>query len=82
MSGGGDRSAGEAAADDQTMTRFAAQLAGVTGGPVGAAVGGVVVSAQTAASTATAVGSDLTNQMGVGHTSWHPDQTTSPYATR
>ena len=80
-SGGGDRSAGEAAADDQTMTRFAAQLAGVTGGPVGAAVGGVVVSAQTAASTATAVGSDLTNQMGVGHTSWHPDQTTSPYAT-
>jgi hypothetical protein len=79
-SGGGDRSAGEAAADDQTMTRFAAQLAGVTGGPAGAAVGGAIVSAQTAASTATAVGSDLTNQMGVGHTSWHPDQTTSLYS--
>jgi len=79
-SGGRDRSAGEAAADDQTMTRFAAQLAGVTG-PAGAAVGGAIVGAQTAASTATAVGSDLTNQMGVGHTSWHPDQTTSPHAT-
>ena len=41
---------------------------------------GSIVSAQTVASTATAVGSDLTNQMGVGHTSWHPDQTTGPYA--
>jgi hypothetical protein len=56
------------------MTRFGAQLASLTGGPSGAAVAGVVVAAQTVASSATAVGSDLTNQMGVGHTSWHPDQ--------
>jgi len=72
--GVGDLSAGEAAVDDQTMTRFGAQLASLTGGPSGAAVGGVVVAAKTVASSATAVGSDLTNQMGVGHTSWHPDQ--------
>jgi hypothetical protein len=77
--GGADQSAGEAAADDQTISRFGAQLAAVTG-PAGAAVGGAIVTAHTVASAATAVGSDLTNQMGVGHTSWHPDQTTSPYA--
>ncbi|SDS99914.1 hypothetical protein SAMN04488543_2813 [Friedmanniella luteola] len=75
--GGGDgRSSGEAASGEATDARFsqaASTLAlGAGGGAAGLAAAGLDAARQTAAS-ATAVGSDLTNQMSVGHHSYHPN---------
>jgi hypothetical protein len=79
--GGGDpaldgRSQGEAASEDATDTRLQQAQAGLLR-TVGGATGGAAASALRGlygfGSRATAIGSDLTNQMGVGHMSYHPD---------
>jgi hypothetical protein len=70
------RSQGESAGQEATDARFAqaqAGLFGTVGGAVGkAAAQGLGVMGTVGAKTA-AIGADLTNQMGVGHTSHHPD---------
>jgi hypothetical protein len=69
------RSSGEAAADDATAGRFSQAQTGLlrsVGGGVGTVAAAGVNLMDRAASTATAVGSDLTDQMGVGHPSYHP----------
>jgi hypothetical protein len=70
------RSQGESASQEATDARFAQAQAGLlqtVGGAVGkAAARGLGVMGTVGAKTA-AIGADLTNQMGVGHTSHHPD---------
>jgi type IV secretion system protein TrbL len=70
--GSDGRSEGEAASEDSTSARLSqaqSSLLRSFGGGVGTAVG----FAQGIGSRATAIGSDLTNQMGVGHLSYYPD---------
>jgi hypothetical protein len=74
--GEGDWSDGEASADDATLGRFTsaeAEVAGATA-PVGGMLGSALTGLQQLGSRSAAIGSDLTNQMGVGHTSYQPDQ--------
>ena len=73
-----ERSQGEAASEDATDTRLQHAQAGLlrtVGGPVGAAAASALQAVYDFGSRATAIGSDLTNQMGVGHMSYHPDLT-------
>jgi hypothetical protein len=74
----GERSQGEEASEDATDTRLQHAQAGLlhaVGGPVGSAAASALQAVYGFGSRATAIGSDLTNQMGVGHTSYHPDLT-------
>lgn len=74
--GSDGRSQGEAAADDSTQARFTQAEGGLLttfGGAAGPAAAKVLGTMQHVGSRAAAVGSDLTNQMGVGHTSYQPD---------
>lgn len=65
---GAGRAQGEAGAEDATSQRFAGTLSSIGG------LGGKAVGAMAAmGSAATAIGSDLTNQMGVGAHSYQPD---------
>ena len=79
------RSQGEAASEDATDTRLQHAQAGLlrtVGGPVGAAAASALGALDAFGSRATAIGSDLTNQMGVGHISYHPDLTPWPQPHR
>ncbi len=80
------RSAGEDGAADITSQRFASSgssgagssfgtLASSMSGAVGGAVGKGFGAVTSIGSSAGAIGSDLTNQMGVGHHAYHPDFT-------
>jgi hypothetical protein len=77
-SGGGStvgadgRSEGEAASEDSTSSRLSQAQSGLLRS-FGGAMGTAVSLAQGIGSRATAIGSDLTNQMGVGHLSYYPD---------
>ena len=70
------RSEGEAASEDATEGRLHQAQAGLLR-TIGGPAGGIAVSGlgrlYDIGSQATAIGSDLTNQMGVGHASYHPD---------
>jgi TrbL/VirB6 plasmid conjugal transfer protein len=71
-----ERSQGEEASEDATGTRLQHAQAGLlhaVGGPVGSATASSLRAVYDFGSRATAIGSDLTNQMGVGHMSYHPD---------
>src|SRR5215218_1039192 len=71
-----ERSQGEEASEDATDTRLQHAQAGLlhaVGGPVGSAAASALQAVYDFGSRATAIGSDLTNQMGVGHMSYHPD---------
>ena len=83
--GGGDgQSSGEAASGEVTDARFSqatstmatsttansSAVQGASAGPAGLAAG--VDAVRRTGASATAVGSDLTNQMSVGHHSYHP----------
>jgi type IV secretion system protein TrbL len=72
-----ERSQGEEASEDATDTRLQQAQAGLlaVGGPVGSAAASALHAVYDFGSRATAIGSDLTNQMGVGHMSYHPDLT-------
>jgi hypothetical protein len=73
-----ERSQGEEASEDATNTRLQHAQAGLlhaVGGPVGSAAASALQAVYDFGSRATAIGSDLTNQMGVGHMSYHPDLT-------
>jgi len=73
-----ERSQGEEASEDATDTRLQHAQAGLlraVGGPVGSAAASALQAVYDFGSRATAIGSDLTNQMGVGHMSYHPDLT-------
>lgn len=70
------RSQGEAASEDATDTRLQHAQAGLlrtVGGAAGGAAASTLGTLYLLGSRATAIGSDLTNQMGVGHMSYHPD---------
>jgi hypothetical protein len=70
------RSEGEAASEDSTTARLYQAESGLLrtfGGAVGDAAAAGVSLAQDIGSRAVAIGSDLTNQMGVGHLSYYPD---------
>lgn len=62
------RSDGESASHDAATSRFAQAIASI-GGPVGTGLGMVA----TVGSKGAGIGSDLANQMGVGHHAYHPD---------
>jgi hypothetical protein len=67
---------GEAASEDTTDARLRQAQAGLfrtVAGPAGGAASSVLGVVYDIGSRATAIGSDLTNQMGVGHLSFHPD---------
>jgi hypothetical protein len=70
------RSEGEAASEDSTSSRLSEAQSGLLRS-FGGAMGTGVSLAQGIGSRATAIGSDLTNQMGVGHLSYYPDGNTS-----
>jgi hypothetical protein len=73
-----ERSQGEVASEDATDTRLQRAQAGLlhaVGGPVGSVAASALQAVYDFGSRATAIGSDLTNQMGVGHMSYHPDLT-------
>src|SRR5215213_1848871 len=68
-------SQGEAASEDATEGRLQQAQAGLfrtIGGPAGGIAGSALGRLYDIGSAATAIGSDLTNQMGVGHSSYHP----------
>jgi hypothetical protein len=70
------RSQGEAASEDATDTRLQHAQAGLlrtVGGAAGGAAASALGTLYVVGSRAIAIGSDLTNQMGVGHMSYHPD---------
>jgi type IV secretion system protein TrbL len=70
------RSQGEAASENGTDIRLQHAQAGLlrtVGGPAGGAAASALGTLYLLGSRATAIGSDLTNQMGVGHMSYHPD---------
>jgi type IV secretion system protein TrbL len=69
--GADGRSEGEAASEDSTNSRLSQAQSGLLG-TFGAA-GTAVSLAQGIGLRATVIGSDLTNQMGVGHLSYYPD---------
>lgn len=70
------RSAGEATAEAATTTRAASGISTAAGilGPVGAFAAAGIGLMVKAGSTAAAVTADTTNQLGVGHNSYYPDQ--------
>jgi hypothetical protein len=70
--GADGRSEGEAASEDSTSARLSQAQSGLLRS-FGGAVGTAVSLAQGIGSRSTAIGSDLTNQMGVGHLSYYPD---------
>ena len=70
--GADGRSEGEAASEDSTNSRLSQAQSGLLRS-FGGAMGTAVSLAQGIGSRATAIGSDLTNQMGVGHLSYYPD---------
>jgi hypothetical protein len=74
--GADGRSEGEAASEDSTNSRLNQAQSGLLrnfGGAAGNAAATAVSLAHGVGSRATAIGSDLTNQMGVGHLSYYPD---------
>jgi hypothetical protein len=73
--GADDRSDGEAASEDSTNSRLSQAQSGLlrSFGAAGNAAATAVSVAQGIGLRATAIGSDLTNQMGVGHLSYYPD---------
>jgi len=74
--GADGRSEGEAASEDSTTSRLYQAETGLLrsfGGGVGNAAAAGVSIAQNIGTRAAAVGSDLSNQMGVGHLSYYPD---------
>jgi hypothetical protein len=75
--GADDRSEGEAASEDSTDARLSQAQSGLLRS-FGGAMGTAVSLAQGIGSRATAIGSDLTNQMGVGHLSYYPDGNARP----
>jgi hypothetical protein len=70
--GADGRSEGEAASEDSTDARLSQAQSGLLRS-FGGAVGTAASHAQGIGLRATAIGSDLTNQMGVGHLSYYPD---------
>jgi hypothetical protein len=70
--GADGRSEGEAASEDSTNSRLSQAQSGLLRS-FGGAVGTAASLAQGIGSRATALGSDITNQMGVGHLSYYPD---------
>jgi hypothetical protein len=79
------RSQGESAGEDTTTARFTQAQTGLlrqAGGEVGAAAALGLGVMQKVGTTGAAVSADLTNQMGVGHTSYHPDFTVPGGGTR
>ncbi len=65
------RSHGEVAGEAATAGRFAKAAAVL--GPAGRVAATAAGFASSVATAGAAVGADLTNQMGVGHHSWHPE---------
>jgi hypothetical protein len=70
--GADGRSEGEAASEDSTNSRLSQAQSGLLRS-FGGAMGTAVSLVQGIGLRATAIGSDLTNQMGVGHLSYYPD---------
>jgi hypothetical protein len=70
--GADGRSEAEAASEDSASSRLSQAQSGLLRS-FGGAMGTAVSLAQGIGSRATAIGSDLTNQMGVGHLSYYPD---------
>jgi hypothetical protein len=70
------RSAGEATAEAATTTRAASGIGTAAGvlGPVGGAVAAGIGLMARVGATGAAVAADTTNQMGIGHNSYYPDQ--------
>ncbi|WP_186526325.1 type IV secretion system protein [Leekyejoonella antrihumi] len=82
QSGSDGRSQGESGADDTTQGRFAGAGGGKSGGHGGSkggmvkgmgALGAVAGTVASVGARGAAIGVDLTNQMGVGHQTYHPD---------
>lgn len=71
--------AGRASGEEQAETTNSSRMMGAAGaaaaamGPAGMAVGGALKAFGAIGGTAAAISSDITNQMGVGHTIHHPD---------
>ena len=70
------RSAGEASAEAATSTRAASSIGSVAAvlGPVGGALASSLGAVAKVGATGAAVMADGTNQMGVGHNAYYPDQ--------
>lgn len=82
--GSGSQSSGEAASDDDTSARFAkslggnGQAGGFAGlGPVMGAGASVLAGVAAIGAKGASIGTDLTNQMGVGHHGYQPDFSTT-----
>ncbi|MEA5116210.1 MAG: hypothetical protein VB036_01185, partial [Propionicimonas sp.] len=73
------RSAGETSAETATTTRASAAIQGAMAvlGPLGQAAAAGLGAVTTVGAMATAIGSDMTNQEGVGNPSYYPDHTPS-----
>lgn len=70
------RASGEAASETATSERFTAAETGMlrtVGGAAGQLAARALAVMQTVGTGAASVGADLTNQMGVGHPTYHPD---------
>ena len=69
------RSQGEQASDTATAQRAMSAQAGLADriGPLGQALGSGLGTVASVGATAAAVGTDVTNQMGVGHNTYQPD---------
>ena len=74
------RAAGEGASEEATSARFtqsAGGFLGTVGGSLGGAASRALGAAGSLAAAGATVGADLSNQMGVGHSSYVPDFSTS-----
>jgi len=69
------RTSGEAGAENATGSRFAQGALGGLGGGLGNGLGQAIGAMASIGSRGASIGSDLTNQMSVGHHSYHPDFT-------
>ncbi len=79
------RAAGEGASEDATTARFtqgAGGFLGAVGGGLGTAASRALGGAGALAAAGATVGADLSNQMGVGHSSYVPDFTTRGRSTQ
>ena len=79
---GNGRSQGEQASDAETAHRASSAQASLADrlGPIGQTLGDGIRSLGSAGAGAAAVGSDTTNQMGVGHNTYQPDVTSAANA--
>ena len=79
---GNGRSQGEQASDTATAHRASSAQASLADrlGPIGQTLGDGIRSLGSAGASAAAVGTDTTNQMGVGHNTYQPDLTSAANA--